>query len=122
MVHSLVHSVEKKSVLLILFCLPLAGIFYWMKMNGIYFSWLSGHLNDLLSIPLIISLVTLIMRKILLLNFIPDGYKILALTLSLSIFFEWLLPAYSAAATADFTDVICYFVSGGMTIAMFRRV
>lgn len=77
--------------------------------------WVYHHLNDFLCIPIVayIALKTLRFFKrnpTLKIGALP----ILGLVIYYAFYFEYLLPFLDPRHTADFIDVICYFLGGGV--------
>ncbi|WP_299601096.1 hypothetical protein [uncultured Aquimarina sp.] len=70
-----------------------------------------NYLNDLLCMPLVLSVCQLAVRKLK--NdtriLLPMPLLILV-TIGYSIYFEWYLPQYDDRYTADWLDVLMYFI------------
>lgn len=82
-------------------------------------AWLSSHGADLLAMPILLSFTLAVQRR-LLPHFrrlvLPDSW-LLGAWLAVSVWFEGILPYFSAVAVADTLDVVAY---GAGTLA-FRR-
>ena len=92
--------------------LPVGILFYLLRISGIIIPVFSDHLNDLLFIPLVISIITIFINRILRIAFRADVYKILFAVIACSFYFEYYLPGVSSGYTRDFLDVCCYFAGG----------
>ncbi len=82
---------------------------YEVQVNG----WIRNYLNDLLCIPLLLFVITGVLR--LLFNrphFQVDKWQILFAFLMVSIAFEWWAPQHYAVHTGDVWDVLAYGVGG----------
>lgn len=73
---------------------------------------LSSYLGDLLCLPLMLSLALAAHRALIAQNSTLPGAWVLAAWLAVSVWFEGLLPLWSAQATADPLDVVAYALGG----------
>lgn len=72
-------------------------------------------MTDLLAIPLVLGSINLLLKRYTSNpNFKLSIAKVLMACIYFSVLFEWILPNYSNAYTADFFDVLCYFFGGGI--------
>lgn len=70
--------------------------------------WASSYLDDLLCLPLVLSLILLIRRRVVRgHDVLPIGHSLFALVV-FSLYFEILLPLLSDRYTADPWDVVMY--------------
>ena len=85
-------------------------------MQRLHFSFptiINNYLNDLLYIPLVIGTIEFIIRRVKKDSSfkLPFGFVIF-LAISYSIYFEYYLPKINPRYTADWIDVILYFIGG----------
>ncbi|MGY3794816.1 hypothetical protein [Aquimarina sp. 433] len=70
-----------------------------------------NYLNDLLCMPLVLSVCQIAVRKLKSDTRILLPIPLLILvTIGYSIYFEWYLPQYDDRYTADWLDVLMYFI------------
>ena len=74
---------------------------------------INNYLNDLLYIPLVIGAIEFIIRRVKKESsfILPLGF-IFFLACSYSLYFEYYLPKINPRYTADWIDVILYFLGG----------
>ncbi len=72
---------------------------------------INSYLTDILCMPLVLSLSCLIVRRIKMDPMIKLTFgQIMGMTIFYAWYFEWFLPQRSISYTADWVDVICYFL------------
>jgi hypothetical protein len=103
-----------KYELILLILLPVGVVFYFFRRFQVDIPVLSDHLNDLLFIPLMISLITVVFRRILHIDLRPDLFKTLFAVIFCSLYFEYFLPLTNINYTSDWKDVFCYFAGGAI--------
>lgn len=87
---------------------------------GIQHTFLSGYVDDILVIPIVLSLTTILIRFFTKNpSFRIDLGMLITSVILFSIAFEWLLPRLSDRYTADFLDVLCY-CAGAILYYCFR--
>ena len=69
---------------------------------------LTSHLSDLVCLPLMLSLALALHQRLVGQGATLPGAWVLAAWLSVSVWFEGLLPLWAAAAVADPLDVLAY--------------
>jgi hypothetical protein len=87
---------------------------YVMQRSGFQLPWLiNNYVNDLLYLPLTLGAITYIIRRLK-----KDSYFELSMGFIVllagyySFYFEYYLPQINSRYTADFIDVILYFIGG----------
>lgn len=81
--------------------------------SGIVFPYFfQNYWNDLVIMPLILKVVLLILQRIHGRAFTLHPFYILCTWIYFSILFELILPEFHTRYTADFVDVIMYFLGG----------
>lgn len=89
-------------------------------LSEIQHPFLSGYVDDILVIPIVLSLVTILIRFFTKNpSFRVDLGMLITSVVLFSIAFEWLLPRFSDKYTADPIDVLCYCV-GAIVYYRFR--
>jgi hypothetical protein len=73
---------------------------------------LGAYLGDLLCLPLMLSAALALHRALICRTGTLPGAWVLAAWLAVSVWFEGLLPLWSARATADPLDVVAYALGG----------
>lgn len=69
-----------------------------------------NYFEDLIAVPIVLKTALLsvqLLRKSWR-NFVFKRLEIICITALFSIYFEWILPYFNAAFTADHLDLICY--------------
>lgn len=84
--------------------------------------WMTSYLNDFLVIPIVATLCLWVVWRIrndktIRLNW----FHILSLVILFSFYFEYYLPKNVDRYTADWVDVVCYFL-GGCVFYIFQRM
>ncbi|CAG5086650.1 hypothetical protein [Parvicella tangerina] len=76
--------------------------------------FISCYAADLLAIPLVLGLISVILKKYTANPYFElSAIKVLFACTYFSLLFEWILPSYSSNYISDPIDVLCYFVGGG---------
>lgn len=73
---------------------------------------INNYLNDLLCLPIILSITKFVLKIITKKNFNISLLCILAIATFYSIYFEWYLPKHNERYTSDLIDIILYFIGG----------
>ncbi|MDT7829884.1 hypothetical protein RQM65_14515 [Pricia sp. S334] len=96
---------------LIGFCL-LAGCIYTAQRMGLPLPWwINNHVNDFLCMPIVLFICQYSVRKLKAEPAIQLSLPlILCVTLYYALFFEYYLPKVNPRYTADFWDVVLYFL------------
>ncbi len=88
----------------------------WLEHQGIYVPLLFSYLDDLLVMPIVLTLTLLFQRYV---TFKDPGYTfstwhVLVAIVYFSLIFEVVLPRYSSRYTADPLDVLAYAAGGAL--------
>ncbi|OCB75447.1 hypothetical protein LPBF_08285 [Flavobacterium crassostreae] len=100
----------------------LASVVYILQKLGIPLPGLiANYWNDLLCIPLVLGAITYIIRHLKKDPYfqLPTGFVLLLATYY-SFYFEYYLPQINPRYTADWVDVLLYFI-GGMLFLVFEN-
>jgi len=106
------------------FIIIVAAIIYAAKlMNVTLPKWTSFYLNDLLCMPIVLSLSLAAIRYLKKddLLYIPP-LAIILITAYYSFHFEWLLPQFNSRYTSDWIDVLLYVSGAGVFYAFQKRL
>jgi hypothetical protein len=81
---------------------------------GIHIPWVHSYLDDLLVMPIILTLILIERRKLFGWGeaFSFSGLETLGLVFSLSLLFEWVFPYFSDKFTFDWWDFLAYALGG----------
>jgi cobalamin biosynthesis protein CobD/CbiB len=75
--------------------------------------WINGHLTDLICLPIVLMICLAVVRVLKRNSFIEIKPGLIALIcLEYALIFEWILPQKSRIYTADWIDVVMYFLGG----------
>ena len=79
-------------------------------------AFLNNYLNDLLCLPLVLGAAIFFQRNIVLRQpaYALSKWQIGVIVIYFSVMFEWVFPQFMPRYTADFFDVICYGLGGGL--------
>ncbi|WP_148041312.1 hypothetical protein [Rufibacter immobilis] len=77
-------------------------------------SWLQFYLDDLLCLPLLLTVTLFLMRLLYGPRVRFTVYHVLFVVTYVSLVFECLLPTFMPRYTADLWDVLCYALGGGI--------
>lgn len=93
----------------------------FIESKGVYNFYLSSYLDDLLVMPIILT-VALVAMKIITRKpmFELDIVMLVMAFVLISLLFEVILPKYSPVYTKDYWDVVCYAIGTGV-FYLFRR-
>lgn len=93
----------------------------FIESKGVYNYYLSSYLDDLLVMPIILT-ITLVAMKIITRKpmFELDIVMLVMAFLLISLLFEIILPRYKVIYTQDYWDIVCYAFGTGM-FYLFRR-
>lgn len=100
----------------------LASVVYFAKLFDLYLpNFISFYLNDLLCMPIILSICLAAIRKLKKDNtlYVPIRV-IIVVTLYYIFHFEWLLPKFHPRYTADFID-IGFYIIGAFLFYRFQK-
>lgn len=102
-----------------MFCLLFFGANQLLELNKVYIWPLHTHLDDLLALPIILTVALAVERAYFRAPrfILPLRFSLLALLL-FSVVFELVLPLFSPKHTADALDVVAYAIGG----AVFHKV
>ena len=102
-----------RKVLYIIMLLTAVTIYVVQRLQFPLPTIINNYLNDLLYIPLILGTIEFTIRRIKKDSSfkLPFGFVIF-LAISYSFYFEYYLPQVNSRYTADWIDVILYFVGG----------
>lgn len=88
-------------------------IYVCQKMHILLPPFINNYANDLLCIPIVLSIISFIIRKIKKEpTFTIPIYLIAVVVIYYSFYFECYLPGKNSRYTADYIDVIMYAVGG----------
>lgn len=105
-----------------LFCLTAMTVYGLQKMSISLPEWTNNYLNDFLCMPIVLFIGQFTIRKLKRNNILRLPWPlILTLTLFYSIYFEYYLPGINSRYTADFLDVILYFLGSALFYVMENR-
>ncbi|QCR24021.1 magnesium citrate secondary transporter [Pontibacter sp. SGAir0037] len=94
-----------------LICLILFCINQVLELAHIYIEYLFSYLDDLLSMPIVLTIILTAERLYFSDNrFVLPWHYTLAAVVLFSIFFEWLFPLFSQRHTADAWDMAAYAI------------
>jgi hypothetical protein len=105
-----------------------AGCLIWLavflaRRSGHHLPYLNGYLTDAIAVPVIANLGLWFQRQVI----IKSNYYVLSprhvvfIVLAVSLWFEVLLPRYSAVYTADWADVALYILGGLFFYGMMNK-
>ena len=102
-----------RKVLYIIMLLTAVTIYVVQRLQFPLPTIINNYLNDLLYIPLILGTIEFTIRRIKKDSSfkLPFGFVIF-LAISYSFYFEYYLPQVNSRYTADWIDVVLYFVGG----------
>lgn len=96
-------------------------IYGMQRLNFPLPSLINNYVNDLLCFPLVLGAITFIIRKLKKDNhFTFSIYFVLFLVAYYSVYFEYYLPIVNTRYTADWIDVLLYFI-GGISFYFFEK-
>jgi hypothetical protein len=100
--------------ILILFILLFSINYSLEKIWGIYIPLIHAYMDDLLAIPVIMSLLLLFARLFYFKSttYLFPTYYIVLSVVYLCVYFEWYLASKSTTHTADWLDCVCYSIGG----------
>lgn len=106
-------KITKSYVLFFTMVILYAGVRI-LRLMHIIIPWINSYLNDILCLPIILSLVLFIIRKWIIRNtrYYLSIYHILFTAAYFSWVFEWYLPHHNSNFTADPYDILSYFLGG----------
>lgn len=87
----------------------LALINQFLERQGIVLPFVHSYLDDFLCFPIVLT-VGLAAYRIIIPNYTLTAWHIWPLFIVYALIFEWYLPQTSAIYTADFFDLVAYFV------------
>jgi hypothetical protein len=100
---------------LFLLCFTLYLLNQFIEQVGFYSVFLSSYLDDLVVMPIILSLALVGMRFATQRpDFELDPVMVIMAFVLISILFEFILPTYSNAYTKDYYDIGCYAIGTGV--------
>ncbi len=106
-----------------LFCLTAAIVLSLQKMSAALPEWTNNYLNDFLCMPIVLFIGQFTVRKLKRNNALRLPWPlILTLTLFYSIYFEYYLPSFNLRYTADFLDIILYFLGSAFFYFMENKL
>lgn len=110
-----------KNPTLIVFCLIALFIYTANRFALPLPSWIYFYVNDLLCMPIVLSLSLAILRYIKKTEtiYVPLSI-IIILTSYYAIYFEWFMPKINPRYTGDFIDVLLYFI-GAFLFYLFQK-
>ncbi|MFT5847133.1 MAG: hypothetical protein ACJARX_000809 [Psychroserpens sp.] len=86
-------------------------------------SWVVFYLNDLLCMPIVLSLCLAVVRLYKKSNNIYAPITIVyGLTFFYTVYFEWILPQINGRYTGDLIDVVLYFIGATLFLLFQRRL
>ena len=116
----------KAHLYLFVFLLMYLFVKLWIKNNLVDFSFFRFYFTDLLFVP------SMCLFALIGVRFLKRDYKIripakyvFAQTLFVSILFEYVLPSsqtYAKVQTADFLDVVMYFIGAILYLVLQKRL
>lgn len=112
-----------KSPILLLLC-SIALLVYLARWTDISLpSWISLYLNDILCMPIILSLSLAIVRIIKKEPFVyAPTPAIIGLAFFYTVYFEWYLPKINERYTGDLIDVGLYFIGATLFFLFQKRL
>lgn len=109
----------------IIYCLMgiTAGTIYYRQSVDLYLPWyVNDYLNDLLCIPLVLGLLSFMIRYLKNDNSFQFSLSfITGLALYYSLYFEFYLPEVNSRYTSDWIDILLYFF-GGILFYAYQRI
>lgn len=106
-------------VLLIL----LGGLVYLFQQLGVALPFLiRNYLNDFLILPIVLWVVLAFLQEFKGKQALVSWPIAMLLVAYYSVFFEWYLPRFHSRYTADFFDVVCYFLGAGVFMAFQAKI
>ncbi|MDR6967227.1 hypothetical protein J2X31_001234 [Flavobacterium arsenatis] len=84
--------------------------------------WMYSYVNDFLCLPIVLHITLVVIRYIkkdtsILLNW----YHIISIAFLFTVYFEWYLPKNNSRYTADWVDVLLYFLGGFLFFVLQRK-
>jgi hypothetical protein len=86
----------------------------WLEYSGIYIPLLFSYLDDLLVMPIVLTLTLLFQRSVTYRNqaYVFSPWHVVVAIVYFALVFEVVLPRYSERYTADPFDVLAYTAGG----------
>lgn len=105
-----------------IFIFLISIIIFSMQKTGLYLPQiLNNYANDLLCLPLVLGIITFIIRSLKKDEFFKlPLFFILTMALYYSLYFEYYLPQNNPRYTSDWIDVILYFI-GAVAFYSYER-
>lgn len=92
----------------------------WLESEGYYSFWLSSYLDDLVVMPIVLTIALVCMRLIYQQkSFELEVGMVITAFILMSLLFEFIVPRYSELYTQDYWDIGCYAI--GSSIYYFVR-
>lgn len=86
-----------------------------LELGGVFIPLLFSYLDDLLAMPLVLTLILAAERTYFRNNsFVLPGSWVAIAVVAFSVFFEILLPPFFPKHTADWLDVVAYTLGGAL--------
>ena len=90
------------------------AIVFTLRRSGHPLPLVNGYIDDLFAIPVIANLGLWFQRTLIIKNnyYVLSPWHIAFIVVYVALVFEWLLPHFSNAYTADWADILLYAVGG----------
>ncbi|HAS36533.1 MAG TPA: magnesium citrate secondary transporter [Flavobacteriales bacterium] len=82
----------------------------WSEFYGIYIPFVNSYLDDLMLMPIVLTMALAGMRFIISSSYRLSLWQISLSTLIFSVFFEYFIPQFDPRFTADPLDVLAYLI------------
>lgn len=109
-----------KSWFFILIVLIGSSVYTLQRIGVVLPVFVNNYLNDILSIPIVLSIILIVVRLIRGNSFQLSLWMIISVVLYFSFYFEYYIPQFNPRYTADILDVGCYLL-GGITFYFAQR-
>lgn len=106
-----------------LLLLVLGGLVYLFQQLEISLPFLiKNYFNDLLILPIVLWIVLAFFQEFKGKQALISWSVAMLLAAYYSVFFEWYLPRFHPRYTADFIDVICYFLGSSVFMVFQSKI